>query len=94
MQLGLDTYWIKKAGLNPKTILRQYKERVPLIHVKDIGEQGDFKEVGYGILDWPAIFSVAKDVGVKYYFVEQDVTPHPLKSIKMSIDYLKKAGIA
>jgi sugar phosphate isomerase/epimerase len=93
MDLELDIYWIKKAGLNPKEILKRYKGRVPLIHVKDIDEQGDFKEVGYGILDWPAIFSAAQDVGVKYYFVEQDVTPHPLRSVKMSIDYLKKVGL-
>jgi sugar phosphate isomerase/epimerase len=93
MDLELDIYWIKKAGLNPKEILKRYKGRVPLIHVKDIDEHGDFKEVGYGILDWPAIFSVAQDVGVKFYFVEQDVTPHPLRSVKMSIDYLKKIGL-
>lgn len=92
LQLELDVYWIKKAGLSPHKTLKKYKGRVPLIHVKDIGKQGETKEVGYGNFDWPSIFSVATDIGVRYYFVEQDVTPHPLKSVEMSIDYLKSIG--
>ncbi|WP_413376369.1 sugar phosphate isomerase/epimerase family protein [Alkalihalobacillus sp. 1P02AB] len=87
--LELDTYWIKMAGENPEQILKRYERRVPLIHVKDLDKEGNFKEVGSGILDWPSIFTVAQEVGVQYYFVEQDVSEDPFKSIKKSLLYLK-----
>ncbi|MDQ8737116.1 sugar phosphate isomerase/epimerase [Paenibacillus sp. LHD-38] len=92
MKLELDVYWVKKAGLNPAAVLEYYKGLVPLIHVKDMDPTGNFTEVGRGILDWPSILSVTKRIGVKYYFVEQDDSEHPLISAKMSIEYLKSIG--
>jgi sugar phosphate isomerase/epimerase len=48
-----------------------------------------FKEIGSGVLDFPAILKAAPGAGVKHYFVEQDQTPgDPLDSLKKSIDYL------
>jgi sugar phosphate isomerase/epimerase len=97
LQAELDLYWVKKGGLDPKEYLLSYKGRVPVIHVKDMAgdEEGFFAEVGQGIIDFPAIFEVAEEVGVKYYIVEQDACKRPpLESVKMSIDYLKSIGIA
>lgn len=98
MLAELDLYWVKKGGLDPKSYLLSYKGRVPVIHVKDMtgDERGYFAEVGQGIIDYPSIFSVAEEVGVKYYIVEQDHCENrpPLESVKMSIDYLKSIGIA
>lgn len=93
MKLELDLYWAKKEGLNPLTTLVKYKDLSPLIHVKDIDKNGDFVEVGSGIIDWPSIFRILKDVGVKYYFVEQEFSKHPLKSARMSLDYLRSIGV-
>ncbi|MDQ8733524.1 sugar phosphate isomerase/epimerase [Paenibacillus sp. LHD-38] len=89
MQLELDLYFVRKVGLDPKSALLAYSGMSPLIHVKDIDKNGDFTEVGYGIIDWPSIFRIMESVGVKFYFVEQDVSPHPLESAKKSLDYLK-----
>jgi sugar phosphate isomerase/epimerase len=94
MQLELDLYWAKKGGLDPKAALLTYKGLSPLIHVKDMDSSGSFTEVGSGTINWPPIFRILQDVGVKYYFVEQDVSPHPLESVKMSLDYLKSIGVA
>ena len=45
-------------------------------------------EVGHRIISYPAIFDVAKDVGVEHTSVEQDSCERPpLESVKMSIDY-------
>ncbi|CAM4138444.1 sugar phosphate isomerase/epimerase [Paenibacillus alkaliterrae] len=94
LQLELDTYSVKQAGLDPKATLLKYKGITPLLHVKDMDRQGGFTEVGRGTIDWPPIFRILKDVGVKYYFVEQNVSAHPLKSAKISLDYLKSIGAA
>lgn len=93
LALELDMFWVKKAGLDPRATLLAYKDSVPLIHAKDMDEKGDSTEIGNGIIDWPPIFRMLNEVGVKYYFVEQDFSPNPLASVKKSMDYLKKIGV-
>jgi sugar phosphate isomerase/epimerase len=57
-------------------------------------ERGFFCEVGRGIINYPSIFEIAEDVGVRYLIVEQDQCERPpLESIQMSFDYLKSLGI-
>lgn len=93
LQAELDTYWVQKGGENPTAYLKKYAGRVPLLHIKDMGADGDFAEVGTGSLDWPSIFHAAEAGGVTAYIVEQDTTPgNPLDSIKISIDNLKQMG--
>ncbi|TXK77378.1 sugar phosphate isomerase/epimerase [Paenibacillus sp. N3.4] len=97
LQAELDLYWVQKGGLDPKTYLQSFKGRCPLVHVKDMADDAEqsFAEVGHGIIDYPSIFAVAAEVGVKYYIIEQDICKRPpLESVKMSIDYLKSLGIA
>lgn len=97
MLAELDLYWVKKAGLDPKSYMEQLKGRCPIIHVKDMtdDERRFFAEVGHGIIDYPSIFDIADEVGVEYYIVEQDRCERPpFESIQMSMDYLKSIGIA
>ncbi len=44
---------------------------------------------GNGVLDIPAIVSVAKKEGVKHFYVEQDMVESPEVALKKSFDYLK-----
>lgn len=97
VQLELDTYWVKDGGEDPVEYINKYSGRVPLIHLKDMrgDESRSFAEVGAGILDMNAIFEAAEKAGTKWYIVEQDVCPgSPLDSAKISIDNLKKMGVA
>lgn len=94
MKLELDTYWSNKGGADPLQTLLEYKELVPLIHIKDMDKNGDFIELGQGIIDFPSIFRILRDVGVMYYFVEQDVSKDPMKSIMVSLDYLRSIGVS
>ena len=96
LQAELDLYWVKKAGLDPKSFLCKYKGRVPIIHIKDMtaDDRGFFTELGRGIINYPAIFEIAADMGVRYMLVEQDQCERPpLESIRVSYDYLKTLGI-
>ncbi len=91
LQAELDTYWIQKGGASPVEYLKKYAGRVPLLHIKDMTPDGDFAEVGEGILDWPAIFASAEAQGVTSYIVEQDVCPgDPFDSIAKSMENLRK----
>ena len=52
----------------------------------------EFRPVGSGIQDFPAILASAQESGAEWVIVEQDqatIGLSPLESIKKSIDYLK-----
>jgi len=65
----LDTYWVQKGGANPVEYIERYASRLPLLHVKDMTPEGDFAEIGQGILNWPGIFEAAEKAGVSVYVV-------------------------
>lgn len=91
LQVEMDTFWVQKGGQNIAEYLTKYAGRVPLVHLKDMSEDGDFRPVGEGIIDYPALFAAAEAAGVKYYIVEQDrcSTATPLESIRISFNNLK-----
>ncbi len=88
-----DLYWMTKAGQDPVAIFNAHPGRFPLWHVKDMDntDKHMFTEVGNGTIDFKKIFKSADKAGLKYFFVEQDVTPgDPFDSITKSIAYIKK----
>jgi len=92
VQFELDIYWAVKAGYDPIALIKAHPGRFSMWHIKDIDktEKKFFTEVGNGSIDWKPIFAAAKASGMKYFFVEQDVTPgDPLVSVTTSINYLK-----
>lgn len=93
VKFEVDLYWVTKAGQDPVAIFKAHPGRFPLWHVKDMDNtpKHAFTEVGNGIIDFKNIFKYADTAGLKYFFVEQDVTPgDPFDSIKQSIAYVKK----
>ena len=101
MQLELDVFWAAFAGADPVALLRQYRGRVALLHLKDKDPRArtslvetaasptDFVEVGAGTLDFPGILSAAREAGVQHYFVEQDqAAGDPVESLRKSYAYL------
>jgi sugar phosphate isomerase/epimerase len=75
--------------------VRQYAHRAPLIHLKDMADDGSrfFAEVGTGTLPVDAIIAAA--TGAKWLIVEQDQSRRtPLESVRTSIDNLKAKGYA
>jgi sugar phosphate isomerase/epimerase len=98
----MDCFWVSVAGHDPVELLHKLSGRVPLLHLKDKAsgtpvmykesvERSAFKEVGHGVLDWPAILRAAASAGVEHYFVEQDQTPgDPVESLRQSFAYLSK----
>lgn len=92
VRMELDLYWIKKAGYDPLAYFQRYPGRFPLWHVKDMEKGGDhsFTEVGRGVIDFKSIFSHARQSGMEYFFVEQDISSDPLQSITTSYSYLSQ----
>ncbi len=76
----MDVGWVAAAGVDPIRLLRAHRQRFRLMHVKDIEASTTpnhaFKmapaDVGSGSLDWKTILPAGYDVGVRYYYVEQE----------------------
>ncbi len=98
--LEMDVFWVSVAGHDPVALLKQYSNRVALLHLKDKASgtatqynenvpKQTFKEVGSGRIDIAAILAAAKKTSVKNFFVEQDQTPgDPIESLRASYKYL------
>jgi len=88
----LDIYWTQKGGADPVKILRSYKGRYPILHIKDMaaGKEQDFACPGSGIIDFASVFSEAADQGIAHYFVERDNVIDGLDCLKTSGEYLKQ----
>ncbi len=101
VSMELDVFWLSVAGQDPVEMLKKWKGRVALLHLKDKAKDAPhqfteqiaadaFQEVGSGVIDFKAILKAAPGAGVKHYIVEQDQTPgDPLDSLRKSFNYLK-----
>jgi sugar phosphate isomerase/epimerase len=91
LKAEFDVYWLKKAGENPVEWITKYKNRTPLIHLKDmtLDEEQFFAELGTGGVDIEAVLHTGEENNVEWWVVEQDFTRRtPFESIEMSIKYL------
>ncbi len=93
VKFELDLYWTNKANQDALALFNRYPGRFPLWHVKDMDKTPakNITEVGNGSIDFKKIFANAKQAGLDFFFVEQDICPgDPFDSISQSITYLKK----
>lgn len=105
VQLEVDLFWVSVAGNIPSDFLRKYKNRVPLVHLKDLGfgvpkqfnekvEPAAFREVGAGTLDYRMILRACEAAGVKHYIVEQDQTKgNPVDSLRISYNNIRSMNL-
>ena len=95
--LEIDTYWVQHGGGDPADWILKCKARIPLLHLKDMANQGGqqlMAEVGEGNLNWPAILDAAREAEVEWYLVEQDTCRRdPFESLAISFQNLKAMGI-
>ncbi len=88
-----DTYWLQHGGVSIRDFLRKIKGKAQALHLKDmkvIGNDHTFSEVGNGNLDFANIVATARECGIEYFIVEQDVCDGDcLDSIKISYDNAK-----
>jgi len=97
VQWEADVYWVEYAGVNAADLLRTYKGRAQLIHIKDMtrDDRRTFAEVGEGRIDFGPIFAAGDAGGARWYIVEQDRCERPpLESVELSLEHLRAWGRA
>ncbi len=113
----LDTCWVNIGGEIPAEYIKKFKDRAPVVHLKDFYMTGslpshlyaligideeesekaentfEFRPVGHGMQDMPAILASATEAGAEWVVVEQDDPSEgttPLECAAKSIKYLKE----
>ena len=99
LQAELDTYWIQFGGGDVCDWILRLKDRMPVIHFKDMAMAGwrdhVMKEVGEGNLNWPAILDACREANVEWYAVEQDICPgDPFESLAISYRNMVNMGLS
>ena len=94
----MDVFWIKHPGQDPVALLKKYKKRFLLMHLKDRkpgtpGNQNGQADVesnvilGTGDVNIAAIMEQAKKSRIKHYFIE-DESSRSMEQVPRSLSYL------
>lgn len=97
-EFEIDTYWVQAGGGDPIAWIKKMKNRMGVVHFKDMTISSERKqimaEVGEGNLNWPGIVEACKEIGVRWYMVEQDVCQrNPFESLAISLKNLHSMGL-
>ena len=85
VDMELDLYWIRNAGVDPVTYFESHPGRFSMLHVKDMDEFGRMADVGSGEIDFAEIFSHADTAGFEHFFVEHDSPGNGMASVAVSL---------
>jgi sugar phosphate isomerase/epimerase len=104
MLFEVDAFWVQLGKRDPAKLIRSLKGRVTQVHLKDLAagvelpEKIDgwwslpveaFASLGDGIIPVNPIIEAAKEAGVQYCHVEQDLSRDPMASIQRSLTCLR-----
>jgi len=68
----VDLAWAFNAGVELVPFLEKFRNRIRLLHMKDLDSGKQLCPVGTGAIDWKPVVAKAKEIGVAWYIVEQD----------------------
>jgi sugar phosphate isomerase/epimerase len=104
--IELDFFWAAMVNVDIPQFLNRYRGRVQLGHIKDLAkgvvvpaegfkdfpEVKDeyFEDVGHGQFDYLKWIPLAREAGMRYFFVERDYSPDALQSAARSYRALHK----
>ncbi len=96
VELVLDVYWATIGGRDPVELIDRHADRIALLHMKDVSDTPSREDAapGDGVLPWPRIVERAREAGVEWYIVEQDVPRDALIGIRRGLDYLGRLAEA
>lgn len=91
LKLELDVYWAVIAGIDYRAYIIKRKDRLVLIHAKDMIEVGGEKtygSVGEGMIDYLGLSKM--NLNLPWWIVENDKSINPsLENIEASIKYIR-----
>jgi len=87
--MELDVYWTEYAGIDTKAYMDKHKNRLELLHIKQIGKDKHNVELDKGLIDFKDLIKKAGMNGVKHFILEQEeYETTSLASVKNAINYI------
>ena len=99
VNIEMDVFWMRNPGQDPAALLRKYPGRYPITHLKDRligsvdnldGRQDKERNVvlGTGDVNIAAVMKAAKEMGVKYHFIEDESSRADVQ-LPMHLNFLR-----
>ncbi|MCL2810260.1 MAG: hypothetical protein FWD24_09410 [Treponema sp.] len=89
--MELDLFWVSYADVDLYSYMEKNKDRLKLIHVKQIGKDKKCVDIDQGTIDYKEVITKAKALGVEHFILEQEEYPvSSMVSVKNGIDYIMK----
>ncbi len=90
LKLELDAFWAEQAGVDVMELIEKYKERIPLIHIKD-GSNHIPSAIGYGTATVKPIYDYCVNNHLEWIIVElSSKMENPMQELAKSVDYINK----
>jgi inosose dehydratase len=98
VRLLFDVAHYQQGGGDPVAAIREYREWIDVVHLKDVRAGGaggaspyEFVELGRGRVDLPGVFAALRDIKYdKWAIVELDRVPDPGRTAKESAEMNKR----
>ena len=88
--LEVDTYWTFVAKQNPVEFIRQHKDRIRMIHLKDGMGDHTGKSLGQGVAPVKEVRQAAIELGFPMIVESEGLDPTGLEEVKRCIEFLKE----
>ena len=91
----VDLAWLVRGGADPLALMRRHAGRINAVHVKDLAPAGTkldedgWADVGFGTLDWTALWPESRRLGARWMVVEHDNPADPARSVRNSLDFIR-----
>jgi sugar phosphate isomerase/epimerase len=88
--MELDVFWTEYADIDTLAYMEKNKNRLEILHVKQIGDNKKNVELNKGFIDFKDVINKAKAMGVKHFVLEQEeYEESSLASAENAIRYIK-----
>ncbi|HJB98417.1 MAG TPA: sugar phosphate isomerase/epimerase [Candidatus Acutalibacter pullicola] len=87
--LEVDTYWVYAAGKDPVEFLKEHKDRIQVIHLKDGKGGHTCASLGQGIAPVAEVRKAALELGLDMVVESEGLEPTGMEEVKRCIDFLK-----
>jgi len=88
--MELDIFWSEYADVDSLAYMEKNKNRLEILHVKQIGENKKNVELNKGFIDFKEVIKKAKEMGVKHFILEQEeYEVSSMASVENAIKYIK-----
>jgi len=87
--LELDIFWSEHANVDSLAYMEKHKDRLEILHVKQIGEGKKNVELDKGFIDFEDVIKKSKAMGVKHFVLEQEeYEVSSLQSAENGVNYI------